>query len=182
MEHSNRKLGFNSDRVIPNLTSPFLSFLERFNLKDKTLLEIGGGDSTIYFSNIFKKVITYDHNRPFLNKIKKHKLKNVELKLLEKDIGKNKIFTKNSEKADLIIIDNDPKFIDRFYFAKLFHDNKNITAEIVLDNGTWNMKAYKFLKENYYCSDFPGYNRFNENTVTSFFFKKIQGTDLIYPH
>ena len=72
-----------------------------------------------------------------------------------------------------------------FTTVSMFHNvrhynNKNIKAQIVLDNGTWNFDAYMFLKENYYCRDFPGVNKANENTVTSLFFKKIKAKELIY--
>jgi len=182
MEYGHTKLGLNcrADSVIPRLTTSFISYLKEFNLKNKTLLELGSGDSTIYFSKVFKKVFSYESNPKYLNTLKKLKLKNVSLLPLKKDIGKDKTFIKHAEKADLIIIDNDAEYISRFYFAKLFYNNKNITAEIVLDNGNWNFKAYMFLKENYYCRDFPGINKVNENTVTSIFFKKIEAKDLIY--
>lgn len=182
MEYRHTKLGFNysTSSVIPRLTTSFISYLKQFDLKDEILLELGSGDSTIYFSKFFKKVISYENDMKYLNTIKKLKLKNVSLFHLKKEIGKDKTFIKNAEKADLIIIDNDAEYISRLYFAKLFHDNKNITAVIVLDNGNWNFNAYMFLKENYYCRDFPGINKVNENTVTSLFFKKIKAKELIY--
>tara|TARA_R100000541_G_scaffold4223_1_gene11584 strand:+ start:746 stop:1294 length:549 start_codon:yes stop_codon:yes gene_type:complete len=182
MEYRNTKLGFNysTSSVIPRLTTSFISYLKTIDLKNKTLLELGSGDSTIYFSKIFKKTISYENNTEYLNTIKKLKLKNVNLFCLKKETGKQKRFIKHAEKADLIIIDNDAEYISRLYFAKLFYNNKNIKAQIVLDNGTWNFDAYMFLKENYYCRDFPGVNKANENTVTSLFFKKIKAKELIY--
>jgi hypothetical protein len=44
----------------------------------------------------------------------------------------------------------------------------------VLDNGTWNIDAYRILRENYYCIDFPYERETGEKTETSVFFKKIE--------
>ena len=46
----------------PNLTNSFVSFfINSFrDLKDKTLLEIGSGESTVYWSNYFGQVCSYE--------------------------------------------------------------------------------------------------------------------------
>ena len=68
------------------------------------------------------------------------------------------------------MVDNDPKYIKRVDIVKLVHTNKINDCVVILDNGTWNKEAYCFLKENYYCMDFPGLNTKLQNTVTSIFF------------
>ena len=42
--------------MIPLLTEPFLKHLKKLKTKDKNYLEIGSGNSTIYFSKCFKTV------------------------------------------------------------------------------------------------------------------------------
>ena len=43
---------------------------------------------------------------------------------------------------------------------------------IILDNGTWNIEAYQYMFDNFFCLDFPGQNKYNEVTVTSIFFEE----------
>ena len=46
----------------PNLTNSFVSFfINSFrDIKNKTLLEIGSGESTVYWSNYFGQVCSYE--------------------------------------------------------------------------------------------------------------------------
>jgi hypothetical protein len=158
----------------PNLTFNFLNYLNSFNLKEKICLEIGAGESTIYWSNLFKKVISYENDLIFLTKLKKKckNISNIKLFNFDKNIFNKKKFKKNVELADYIIIDNNPNFIDREKFCIFVNKNKNKKSLIVLDNGTWNLNAYNYMLKNYFCMDFPGKNKDNEITVTSLFFKK----------
>ena len=66
---------------LPLLTWPLLDFMKTLDLKNITLYEIGSGNSTILFSNIFDKVESYETNQNWYENLK-HKLKNnVSLKL-----------------------------------------------------------------------------------------------------
>jgi hypothetical protein len=40
------------------------------------------------------------------------------------------------------------------------------------------MQAFMFLRNNYYCMDFPGKNKWNEDTVTSIFFTEKNNQSL----
>ena len=48
------------NKVIPQLTFDFIEWMEEQDTVEKTIIEFGSGDSTIYFSTKFKKVITYE--------------------------------------------------------------------------------------------------------------------------
>ena len=48
------------NKVIPQLTFDFIEWMEEQDTREKTFIEFGSGDSTIYFSSKFKKVITYE--------------------------------------------------------------------------------------------------------------------------
>lgn len=162
------------DKLIPLLTYDFLNYFEKYNLKDKICVEIGSGDSTIYWSNFFKKIISYENDLNYLNIIKE-KIKNilnVEILKLEKNIFNDINFKKNINEADVIIIDNHPAFIKRKDFCVFAKENKKEESLIILDNGTWNIDAYDYLIKNFFCLDFPGLNKENELTVTSLFFKE----------
>ena len=81
-------------------------------------------------------------------------------------------FKKNVHGSDYIIIDNQPvsSGISRYEFSKFVVQYKKEDSKIILDNGTWNVDAYKFLFDNFFCRDFPGVTGWNMHTVTSLFF------------
>ena len=162
------------DKPIATLTLSFLDFFKKTNFKDKICVEIGSGDSTIYWSEYFKKIISYENNLDYLNELKKRtkNILNIDVLKFEKKIFSDIYFKKNINDADVIIIDNDPTFINRKNFCIFAKENKKKESLIILDNGTWNLDAYNYLKKNFFCLDFPGLNKANELTVTSLFFEQ----------
>ncbi len=157
--------------LLPTLTYSFIEYFKNIDTKNKTLLELGSGNSTIYWQNFFSKIYSYDNNleyqQTFHDKID---TKVVELLHFDKDIFTNKTFIAHVQAADYIIIDNNPKFIGRDLFCKFTLKNMNEDCFIILDNGDWNPKAYLYLFDNMFCRDFPGLNTANEDTLTSIFF------------
>ena len=152
------------------MTHDFIDFFSRQELKDKTLVEIGAGESTLYWEEKFNRVISYEHNPRYFNKIKKElKKKTTELNLYNKDIFSNEKFLENIKIADYIIIDNGPNYISRYDFSLYVAKNKKEMASIILDNGLWNLDAYNYLRNNFFIKDFPGFNKNRELTVTSIF-------------
>ena len=53
----------------PLLTKPFLDYLTKVKTNSKTLLEIGAGNSTVFFENIFRKVISLEDNQIWYLKV-----------------------------------------------------------------------------------------------------------------
>jgi len=159
---------------IPTLTLNFLDYFKKYDLKNKICVEIGCGDSTIYWSKYFKKIISYENNLNYLNELKKRtkNILNIDVLKFEKKIFNDIHFKKNINDADVIIIDNDPTFINRKNFCIFAKKNKKKESLIILDNGNWNIDAYDYLIKNFFCFDFPGLNKTNELTVTSLFFEE----------
>jgi hypothetical protein len=162
------------NKLIPLLTFNFLDYFKKYDLKNKICVEIGSGDSTIYWSNYFKKIISYENDLNYFNDIKQKtkNMLNVEILKLEKNIFYDVNFKKNINESDVIIIDNNPNYIKRKDFCVFAKENKKEEGLIVLDNGTWNIDAYDYLIKHFFCLDFPGINEQNELTVTSLFFKE----------
>ena len=158
----------------PLLTYNFLNYFEKYNLKNKICVEIGSGDSTIYWSNYFKKIISYENDLNFFNDVKEKtkNISNIEVLKYEKNIFNDDNFKKNINEADVIIIDNDANYINRKHFCFFAKKNKKKESMIILDNGTWNIEAYQYMFDNFFCLDFPGQNKYNEVTVTSIFFEE----------
>ena len=157
--------------VYPCLTNSFLNYFVNDNLKDKTLLEIGSGDSTLFWESHFQKITSYEDDLYYYNNIKdKINREKTSLIFYDKNIFNNELFLEDVRKADYIIIDNNPNVtFSRLQFAEFVVNNKNDDSSIILDNGTWNLDAYNYLIKNFFCKDFPGYNKNNDLTVTTIF-------------
>tara|TARA_R100000306_G_C4325318_1_gene117339 strand:+ start:163 stop:687 length:525 start_codon:yes stop_codon:yes gene_type:complete len=160
--------------VTPLLTNTFLKFFLNLDLKDKTYLEIGAGNSTIFFSKYFKQVISFEDSHVWYDGINRLKIPNVDLHFFRFNTvfgeeTKNKLRSYLKE-ADYIIIDNDPRRTTRTAFAHFIDKHRGPNSIIILDNGEKNIEALTFLKKKYYCLDFPG-KRYDESfSVTSIFF------------
>lgn len=159
--------------IFPLLTYGFIEWLEEQDVKEKTLIEFGSGDSTIFFSNKFKKVITYEDNLHWLQRIKSFNLPNVEAKQLDFSFYKQN--SESFKDVDFILIDNDPREMNyRLYVAEVLIEKINYRNNLILDNGNWNGEAYFYLRSKYRnFKDFIGFNKRGENTVTTIFSERI---------
>ena len=92
----------------PLLTKPFLDYLTKVKTNSKTLLEIGAGNSTVFFENIFRKVISLEDNQIWYDKVVKKckKADLAEFVHLNKDYG------------SMIILDNGEKNLEAYSLLK----------------------------------------------------------------
>lgn len=159
----------------PNLTESFLNYFLKKDLKNKTLLEIGSGNSFLFWKKIFKTVYAYEDSKEYFIK---------GMFQLDKHYENNKFLKKHIEDSDYAIIDNNPNNgITRYDFVCFLLKQINKDIIIILDNSNWHMKAYNLLTSIYFNKDFPGLNKNKELTVTSLFETKkdtyhfAKGTD-----
>lgn len=157
----------------PLLTYGFIEWFEEQDVKEKTLIEFGSGDSTIYFSSKFKNVITYEDDLHWLQRIKSFNLPNVEVRQLGLSFYKQN--SQSFKDADFILIDNNPRENNyRLYVAEALIEKINYKNDLILDNGNWNGNAYFYLRNKYrYFKDFTGLNKRGEDTVTTIFSERI---------
>lgn len=157
----------------PLLTYGFIEWLEEQDVKEKTLIEFGSGDSTIYFSNKFKKVITYEDDLHWLERIKSFNLPNVEVRQLGLSFYKQD--SQSLKDSDFILIDNHPRENNyRLYVAEALIEKINYRNDLILDNGNWNGDVYFYLRSKYrYFKDFIGRRKTGEATVTTLFSERI---------
>tara|TARA_R100001443_G_scaffold8355_1_gene17691 strand:- start:33 stop:524 length:492 start_codon:yes stop_codon:yes gene_type:complete len=155
----------------PMLTHSFLKWIVEQNTKDKIILEFGSGGSTIFFSKIFKQVISLESNQKFKLSMEKIIPTNVTLHDLDFNLFPNIL-----SNIDYVLIDNDEDMsFKRGDIAKTIVEKYNYTKNIILDNGDWHPGAYFYLKKVYNnCKDFGWYNTYGDETITSIFTERIK--------
>jgi len=112
----------------PQLSKQFLKWIEENDFVNKTILEIGSGYSTLFFSNHFKFVYSFEDNIDWFLKIdsliKERNITNVNLSMFDDNIIKNYEFIKLITSVDVFLIDNKNTHIPRNTFAKVINSNK----------------------------------------------------------
>ena len=141
----------NKSKHQPLLTWPFLDFINTLDLKNIILHELGAGSSTIWFSNKFKNIESYETNQDWYEKLKPLIKSNVSLKLTKlESIYECKIQFKSNDWLLIDFAGKRTKFIQEL--VKLSDDL--IPAQIILDNPEWYRNGARMLIERGY-SEIP---------------------------
>ena len=141
----------NKSKHQPLLTCPFLDFINTLDLKNIILHELGAGSSTIWFSNKFKNIESYETNQDWYEKLKPLIKSNVSLKLTKlESIYECKIQFKSNDWLLIDFAGKRTKFIQEL--VKLSDDL--IPAQIILDNPEWYRNGARMLIERGY-SEIP---------------------------
>ena len=157
---------------LPLLTWPFLDFILANEVSLVNLVELGSGNSTLWFAKIFKNVISYETNEDWCKQIKDKAPSNCNINFIgEADLLKHEIdFTEE----DWLLID----FAGRrtqFIYNMLKRKNKPLPAVIILDNSDWYRKGAELLSsEGYFEIPFFGFKSGQMHlSCTSMFVKDI---------
>ena len=158
------------NKVIPQLTFDFIEWMEEQETSDKTIVEFGSGNSTLYFSNKFKNVITYEDEPEWIEMIKSRNIENIHINFLDYNFYKKE--PDSLKNADFILIDNNPRDNNsRLYVAQALIEKINYQNTLVLDNGNWNGDCYFYLRTKYnFFNDFIGINPRGDRSVTTVFY------------
>ena len=139
---SNLKKVDDWNKQLPLLTWPFLDFIKTLDLKDIILHELGSGSSTLWFSNVFKRVESYETNKDWYEKLKPLLKSNVILKLSRlEDIYNCSIQFKPNDWLLIDFAGKRTKFIHEL--VKL--SDEKIPAQLILDNPEWYRNGAKIL-------------------------------------
>ncbi len=159
---------FENEEYLPWLVKDSIKFLDSIITKDSIVLETGSGNSTIWFAERVKKIISFEHNKEWNDKIKKilnaKGLKNVDL-YFDPDYPIEGIPDLNNL-YDVILIDGR----GRFKSVKTSLKFLKLGGFLVLDNS--DNKKYKPIVD---LLDNLGWERkdFIETWRTTFWKKKI---------
>jgi hypothetical protein len=156
--------------IIPWITYPALEYISQIDFSDKTLLEWGAGNSSIYFSKRFKHLTSIEHNKNWFVKIKEFGLKNQNLIFADK---KNylSVVQDLETKFDVILIDAILRD-DCVAIAPALLNNNGL---IILDNSDRHPGlCEKLRKDNFIQVDMHGFGPINNYTwTTTFFFTRM---------
>ena len=138
---------------IPLLTSSFLDWFETQRWNSLSLLELGAGGSTLYFSKFFKSVTSYETSQSWFDKLLLKKPNNVNLIKVDTIFDALKENTKNIHSFDVILIDAGE---NRAKLARWLV-NEGYRGIIFFDNSEWYRKSIEmFLKEGFVEIPFLG--------------------------
>jgi len=170
--------------ILPLMTNDEILYLVNFITINTVMLEIGGGNSTIFLSKIVRKLTTIEHNLEW-SKIIKDKLKNIdtnwELHVIEPNFKQSHVF----QPAQKGQFDNYVKFISKLpdnEFDVILIDGRDRVRcsiecipklkkdGILLIHDFWNRKRYHTLLEE---NKLELIDRTNPKTNTLAAFKKI---------
>jgi len=133
---------------LPLLTWPFLDFLEHLDLSQQSLVELGSGHSTMWFSQHFAKVRSFETDPEWYRALAAKVDSNVDLSLIS---------IAELERAELeyqgepwLLVDFAGKrtaFLHQFLAERPAH---NRPTAIVLDNSEWYRRGALLLKQQGY--------------------------------
>ena len=134
-------------KQLPLLTWPLLDFIRTLSLKNITLHELGSGNSTIWFADIFNKVISYETNHDWYEKLKAKVKANVTLKFIKLENLYNCPIKFKTE--DWLLIDFAGKRT-KFVYELAKFSNDTIPAQIIFDNSELYRNGAKILADKGY--------------------------------
>lgn len=123
---------------LPWFTYPMIEYLNSLDLKNKKVFEWGSGNSTLYFSQRAKNIISIEHDKKWFDQIKSGMGENVSLRYFEK---KQDYIHSIKGLFDVIIIDG----LYRDECAKIAPQYLKEGGVIILDDGDTYLKATKVM-------------------------------------
>ncbi len=143
---------------LPWYTYPCIDFLKHRSYEDKTILEFGAGQSTLWWAEKAKHVVAFEGDEAWYQKLKDKVQSNVELHLVPMDsplacVEAIKQILRNSDtQFDVIVIDG----LYRYHMIEIAADVVAHTGIIIGDNAE-SFRLYDGFKErDFYRVDFFG--------------------------
>ena len=134
-------------KPLPWVTYSFIDFIKTRLNKELTIFEYGSGNSTLFYAQRVKRVVSVEHDEAWFNKIVKEKATNAEMifTALEKGGEYCKKAMLLGEKFDIIIVDGR----DRVNCCKNSVDALTANGVLVLDDSEREIyqEARDFLRE-----------------------------------
>jgi hypothetical protein len=155
--------------AIPWFTYPAIEYLSQLNLAEKTMLEWGSGNSSVFFGARVKKMYSVEHNQEWFAQVKGKAIKGHEI-IHAPEAEYAQAATRFQCKFDIILIDGVEREACSEQAVKLIGDD----GLIILDNSDRHPDISKRLRDaNFIQADFHGFGPINNYTwTTSVFFTR----------
>lgn len=161
---------------IPWYTYPAIEYLLQLDFSNKRVFEFGAGNSTLFWANLSKKVVSVEDNKSWYKALKKEIPSNVDLKY--KKLGKkySNAILEEKEKFDVIVVDG--RMRDKCCESAI---QKIASGGLIILDNSDRVSEYKeysnaiqTLKKNDIIQvDFSGFGPINDYTwTTSIFFSR----------
>lgn len=165
------------NRPIPWYTYPTIDYLKQIDFSEKIIFEYGCGNSSLFWANCAKKVISVEDKKDWYEKCLNTKKSNQEIILEESSYTYINSINQFSKEFDVIIVDGDN---NRFECIKNAVDKLKTGGLIILDNSDrvqefeeYRLAANYLRNKNFIQVDMNGFGPINEYTwTTSLFFER----------
>lgn len=174
---------------IPWYTYPAIEYISQFDLSEKFIFEYGAGNSSLFWAERTKKVVTVENDYEWYESIRKAAPTNLELSFQPEKNNYINYIDKFNVTFDVIVIDG----AYRYESAAKALSAISVNGVIILDNADRSVAieeyslATKLLRNAGLIQvDMSGFGPLNEYTwTTSFFFRQLfnfKTVDNIQPH
>ena len=155
---------------IPWYTYPATEYLKRFDFSDKRIFEWGCGNSSLFWAQRSKEIISVEDNKKWFDIVDKNKFADQKIILLEKKEDYIRAIADQKERFDVVIIDAE----HRYECAKRLVASCQGVGLVILDNSDWFPKTVKLLRGHGLIQiDFSGFGPASTLTwTTSLFFER----------
>ena len=150
----------NQNKPIPWYTYPLIDFLEQRDFSNKTVLEIGGGQSSFWWAKKAKQVTTFEGNQQWFEFIKKQNtFDNLQIEFIDAENQdllialEEKIASTSNTTFDIIIIDG----MDRYRLINHFIPLLSDKGIIIIDDSERYDFTTTFEEHGFSKIDFYGY-------------------------
>ncbi len=155
---------------IPWFTYPAIEYIQQLDLSDCLVFEWGSGNSSLFFADRVKHIISVESNRDWFDTISKNKKENQTLVCIEEGDNYPAYIAKTDQQYDIIIIDGKKREDCADIAIKYLKDD----GVIILDNSDRHPDISSFLRSKDLIQvDMHGLGPVTDFTwTTSFFFTR----------
>jgi hypothetical protein len=153
---------------IPWYTYPAIEYLRNLDFTDKTVFEYGSGNSTLFWADRVKRIVSVEDNADWFNKINLKRKSNSELLLRPSKHEYIHAIHEKNDIYDIVITDGNHRPECARQLEGRVHDN----GMVMLDNSDWFKNTARFIREafDFIEVDFHGFGTVNGYTWTTSLF------------
>ena len=158
---------------IPWYTYPAIEYLRQLDISDKSVFEFGCGNSSLFWAQRAKEVISIEDSKMWYETIRKLKNDNQQIVLVEEKTDYVSYITKLNRHFDIIVVDGQYRFDCANSALNCLNDN----GMMILDNSDWYPNTSELLRNHDLIEiDFSGFGPINNYTWTTslYFSRKIK--------